>query len=260
MVIIPVLDILHQRCVHAVGGHRDAYQPVQSVLAKTNKPLDLARGYRDQLGLNQLYVADLNAIQFGRPQLDVYKQLQNDGFELFIDAGLSDVENAEAIFGKFSIGAESLSIIVGLESVCGPNCLATIISRFGAENIIFSVDMFGGEPMVPRGRWSVSDFHNVVEAAYVVGARRFILLELSRVGTESGLPMMAECAQLREKHPEIELILGGGVRHVNDIRQAAGHGADGVLIATALHKGEITRKEIEIALEIQRKTQFVPEN
>jgi phosphoribosylformimino-5-aminoimidazole carboxamide ribotide isomerase len=213
-------------------------------LCKTTKPLDLALGYREHLGLNLIYLADLDAIQINRPQHDVYKSLISAGFHLMIDAGLADITNGELIFGRYQVKAPELSIIVGLESVCGPNCLATLITRFGSDNVIFSVDMFGGEPMIPRGRWPDPHFASVVQAAYEVGTRRFILLELSRVGMESGLPMLAECEEMRKTYPGIEIIPGGGVRRPEDIRQAAKHGANGILLATALHKGEINKELI----------------
>ena len=44
-------------------GERERYRPVSSVLAgEDGDPLALARAFRSELGLDELYVADLDAI------------------------------------------------------------------------------------------------------------------------------------------------------------------------------------------------------
>ena len=63
MRLIPVMDLKDGLVVHAVRGERQRYQPVKSVLCPTAQPLDVALAFRDQLGLSELYIADLDAIQ-----------------------------------------------------------------------------------------------------------------------------------------------------------------------------------------------------
>ena len=60
--VIPVLDLKDGRAVHAKGGRRDHYRPIQSILHPTSDPIALARAFRAGLGLHTLYLADLDAI------------------------------------------------------------------------------------------------------------------------------------------------------------------------------------------------------
>jgi len=80
--ILPVLDLLNGIVVRGVGGRRDEYRPVKSVLTDSAKPLDVARAFRDRLELTTLYVADLDGILHQQPNETVFRQLATDGFEL----------------------------------------------------------------------------------------------------------------------------------------------------------------------------------
>ena len=48
---------------------------------------------RDSLGLQTLYLADLDAIGGRPPCLDIYREIIASGFHLWIDAGVRDVES-----------------------------------------------------------------------------------------------------------------------------------------------------------------------
>ena len=83
--ILPVLDLLNGVVVRGVGGRRDEYRPVESVLTVSVKPLDVARAFRERLGLTTLYVADLDGILHQLPNDNVFRQLAADGLELWSD-------------------------------------------------------------------------------------------------------------------------------------------------------------------------------
>ncbi|HYS00556.1 MAG TPA: HisA/HisF-related TIM barrel protein, partial [Gemmatimonadales bacterium] len=71
MRVIPVLDLRGGQAVLARGGRREAYAPVRSQLVDggaASDPLVLARAYRDVLGCDEWYVADLDALAGGAVQ------------------------------------------------------------------------------------------------------------------------------------------------------------------------------------------------
>jgi phosphoribosylformimino-5-aminoimidazole carboxamide ribotide isomerase len=55
MRVVGVIDLKAGAAVHAVRGERERYRPV-------GDPLSLAHRFRDALGLDELYVANLDAI------------------------------------------------------------------------------------------------------------------------------------------------------------------------------------------------------
>ena len=88
--LIPVLDVQDRIAVHAVGGIRSHYRPLHTKLHASSDPIAIARAYRDVLGLNELYLADLDAIAGKRPDGRLYADLGEQGLSLWIDAGIKD--------------------------------------------------------------------------------------------------------------------------------------------------------------------------
>src|SRR4051812_49736255 len=66
MRVVGVIDLKDGTAVHAVRGERERYRPVRSVVGGDDgDALALARGFRAELELDELYVADLDAITGG---------------------------------------------------------------------------------------------------------------------------------------------------------------------------------------------------
>ncbi len=75
-----------------------------------------------------------------------------------------------------------------------------------------------------------------------VGVKEVLVIDLALVGTMKG-PPVRKLRKLAGK-VKVDLIAGGGVRDVNDILKIAKTGVKGVLVASALHQGAITRKHL----------------
>ena len=97
MRVIPVLDLLDSVVVRGVAGRRDEYRPVESTIAVSASPLDVAQSFRGHFGLSTLYVADLDAILHGELNREVLAELTGDGFELLVDAGIRNAADADSL-------------------------------------------------------------------------------------------------------------------------------------------------------------------
>src|SRR4051812_4963977 len=75
--VVPVLDLLAGRVVHAIGGDRAHYRPLRTGLHPGSDPIGIARGYRDALHLREVYLADLDAIAGGAPDLALYRSIRS---------------------------------------------------------------------------------------------------------------------------------------------------------------------------------------
>jgi phosphoribosylformimino-5-aminoimidazole carboxamide ribotide isomerase len=238
MQIIPVLDIKRGRVVRGVAGEREEYRPVESRIADDAEVLTVAEAFRAHFALTRLYVADLDAIQDDRPNFSAYRLLVHKGFEVIIDAGLRDVGRARELFD-----AGASAVIAGLESSPGPAHVAQLIGEFGPERVIFSLDLKHGRPLAETDAWGDSA-SEIARRTIELGVRRMIVLDLAGVGTASGVGTLELCRQLQEDDGDLELITGGGVRGVDDLRVLHAAGIDGVLVASALHNGSITMDDL----------------
>src|SRR5205823_5478053 len=152
-------------------------------------PLDVARAFRSHFGLNELYLADLDAITGAPPALPLYAALRSDGFRLWVDAGVRDIADALPLA---AVGVEA--IVIGLETVKGPEALEELCLKLGRERIIFSLDLKGGKPLTSSSRWNSADPWSIAEQAVACGVRRLLVLDLARVGVNAGTGTEELCA------------------------------------------------------------------
>ena len=234
MLILPVLDLLNGIVVRGVGGRRDEYRPVKSVLTSSIEPLDVARAFRKKLGLTTLYVADLNGILHQRPNIDVVLQLAADGFEMWVDGGVRSLGEVSRL-----LSAGAVKVIVGLESLPDVRLLVALVGEFGAERIVFSLDLKAGQPLLGDARWPAASPLDIAHSVIAAGFTQLIVLDLASVGELRGPSTLDLCRSIRQFAPNIRLTTGGGVRHADDLVPLSAAGIDSILLATSLHNGSI---------------------
>jgi phosphoribosylformimino-5-aminoimidazole carboxamide ribotide isomerase len=239
MRILPVLDVMGGVVVRGVGGRRHEYRPIVSRLTPSSAPLDVARAFREHLGLDELYLADLDAIGGARPALALCEALRREGFALWVDAGIRSAAEARAVA---EAGLEGL--VIGLETVRGPEELARACREFGAR-VVFSLDLKGGRPLGDTSAWGGNDPVGIAAQAVGLGVRRLLVLDLACVGEGEGTRTEQLCAALAARHPGVEVAAGGGVRGQADLRRLRSCGVRTALVASALHDGTLTRPQLD---------------
>jgi phosphoribosylformimino-5-aminoimidazole carboxamide ribotide isomerase len=239
MEILPVLDLLEGIVVRGVAGRRSEYRPIVSHLTDVPDVLSVARAFRSQFGLTRLYVADLDAIIYQRPNFDIYHTLASEGFELLIDAGSREIAAANQV-----VEAGAKKAIAGLETWPGPVELAELCDDLGAAQVVFSLDLLRGASVGQLDSWGTSDPFEIGAGAVQCGVTEMIVLDLAQVGVGEGVTTGSLCRRFKERFPGLSIITGGGIRNMADLLKLADLGVSGVLIASALHDGRIGAREI----------------
>lgn len=245
MRIVPVIDLMGGQVVRGIAGQRETYRPIESGLAAGAAPSDIGRALADAFDVNEIYLADLDAIRGGVPAGDTYRQLLHDGISLWIDAGVGSPQLAERLLrfesdSTNSSASQVSGIIVGLESLDDPAALAAIVERVGSARLIFSLDLQQGQPLACFADWRRLSPIAIACEAYQLGVRRMIVLDLAGVGVGAGVPTLELCQAIRTAQPDVELTSGGGVRGVDDLLALQAAGCSAALVASALHDGRIT--------------------
>ena len=237
--VVPVIDLKDGTAVHAVRGERERYRPVRSALAGDDgDPLALARAFRSELGLDELYVADLDAIGRERDNRALLAALTREA-RVMVDAGVSAPARAR---GLLELGAHR--VIVGTETLSGPHALDRLLAELPDGAVILSVDLREGGLLSPDAQLAGLAAVAAVARLHCTGLRAAIVLDLARVGSGAG-PDVALIDEIHAAFPDLELLVGGGVRDVEDLRAIRAAGAAGALVATALHSGVIGARELE---------------
>ena len=229
--------------VHAVGGRRDQYRPLRGIWQASGSPIGLAVALRDGLGADHLYLADLDAIAGRLPDRDVYEGIIAAGMTLWLDAGVGDLARLEPLL---DLDPDRSRLVLGLESVAGPDELARLVGRIGAGRAIFSLDLDDQRPRIAAGAaWPGQEPDEIADRAIACGVRTLILLDLARVGTGRGIGTGDLLTRLRTHHPSVAVSVGGGIRGIDDVLRMKELGASAVLVGSAIHDGRIGRRELE---------------
>jgi len=233
-----VLDLMGGRAVWARGGIRAAYAPVRSALLREGgDAVALARAFHGTLGCGECYAADLDAIMGAPPQLELLRRLAAVGSRLWADVGAASPAQAGSVLAA---GADR--VIVGLETLPSFDVLAAIVHAHGRERVAFSLDLRAGRPVPPYREEPLALVNEAVRA----GVAAVIVLDLARVGSGEGVDL-ALGAAIRRAHPNLELLIGGGIASPHDLAGAATAGYDGALVASALHDGRLDAASVAAA-------------
>jgi HisA/HisF family protein len=228
--------------VQGLRGERQHYRAVRSGLVAGSDPVVIARALCRECDGKAVYVADLDALEGRGDQRMVIRELRDDlGAEPWVDAGVSDPETASRL-----LEAGAARVIVGTETLTDIGSLRAIRKSLSSAQMLVSVDVGAAGVLSRCSALSGQAPLAAIELLADEEVTEVILLALRHVGTGEG-PDLDTLRAVREAFPDLRLISGGGVRTAEDLRALAEAGADGVLLATALHRGWITAAHIRAA-------------
>lgn len=227
MELIPVIDLMGGVVVHARRGARDAYRPIETPLSASAAPLDVADGLLALGAFRTLYIADLDAIAGTGGHDGVLAGLaaRHPALALWVDAG-------EVFPGALArrVAQGPGRPVIGSESLAG---IDDAVAALAAGGGLLSLD-YG--PEGPRGP---SELH----AGAGLWPDAVIVMTLARVGAGQG-PDLERLAGILARAGGRRVYAAGGVRDVSDLHRLAGLGVAGVLLASALHDGRLSREDI----------------
>lgn len=226
MQIIPVLDVMNGEVVQAGGGERHNYPPLQSQLTHATQPFQVVEDLLGWLDFPQIYLADLDAIEHGQLNQALYQEILQafPRQQFWIDAGATDTGSL-GVYANFNrvIGSETLT--------------PGRIEEIDTARDILSLDFRGENFLGPTAL--------LAETRY--WTQRMIVMSLHKVG---GLgPDLEKLSVVRQRSPQQLIYAAGGVRDADDLAVLANNQIDGVLLATALHDGRLSKTLIESYME-----------
>ena len=233
MQIIPVIDLLDGAIVHAKKGERQRYQPIKSLLTSSHKPLDIVSALLDIYSFQQLYIADLNAIQkienVYTTNFSVIEAIAKrfPHLKLWIDAGVSN--NTELnIWQKLDA-----TIVLGTENFAR---LSNFLSLKNQPNLQFVLSL----DFMPHGYQGPKELLTNSEH----WSQDVIVMSLANVGVNQGMNI-----DLIKKVMAIavgeNVYAAGGIRHIEDLIRLKDLGVYGALVATALHQKQLTYQHLK---------------
>ncbi len=221
--IVFVIDILNGNAVHAVKGERSKYQPVQSRVCSSSDPLDMVSALKPK----EVYIADLDRLQHTGDNFELIKEISMNT-RTMVDTGaekLSDVERYIGIADTVILGTETASLE-----------LIDVAAKLFPGVINVSIDIKNGS-VLTKDRNMVMKPQELVELLNGYDIADIIILDLNKVGTGAGIDVdfLQDIVGLSAH----SILVGGGIRGMDDIDALEETGVGGALVATAVHSGRI---------------------
>jgi phosphoribosylformimino-5-aminoimidazole carboxamide ribotide isomerase len=218
------MDLLNGSVVHAVKGERSKYKPIQdSMICNSSDPFEIISSVKP----HEIYIADLDHIQDMGDNFEIIKKI-SEKTKTMVDIGvknMDDVKKCAQIADTVIIGTETASFeVIEYAAIQFP----------GRINV--SIDMKNGH-VLTKDRAMEERPEDLVRRMNDINVKDIILLDLGKVGTSTGIDEI-----FLKKISEISthnILVGGGVKDVNDIEILEKSGISGALVATALHNGNI---------------------
>ncbi len=226
MKIIPVIDLKNGLVVHARHGLREHYQPIQSPLCQSADMFAVMEGFLKLAEFDTFYIADLNAItQQGDHESLLKKVLAAfPDIQFWLDKGYQTYES---------------------QAQTPVNCLPVLGSECYQDDTLNQLNLFNKRFILSLD-YSLSGSLGA-PALFTTPALwpdNLIIMTLAQVGSQQG-PDFAKLRQFCKDYPDKNFIAAGGVRHSEDLIQLQQLGIKQTLIASSLHSGAISQRDIE---------------
>ena len=236
--IYPAIDIREGRVVRLLQG--DYAQET----SYSNDPLEVARNYKNA-GAVWLHLVDLDAAKAGSyTLLETATRMQKEiGLKIQTGGGIRKKMDVEGL-----INAGIDRVVIGTLAIKQPELIAECIHEFGTERITVALDTRQDENGVwqlPVKGWteqSEKNLFDMLDFYQENGLRHLLCTDIARDGMLSGLnnDLYAEIAN---RFPAVEVQASGGVKTLQDIRDAKMAGAGGAILGRALLEGRFSLQE-----------------
>jgi len=235
MNIIPAIDIIDGKCVRLTQGDYE-----QKKIYNTD-PLEVALQYEAH-GISRLHLVDLDGAKARKViNYDVLEKICART-HLSVDFG-GGVQSDDDLQNVFGAGAQQVT--GGSIAVREPQRFMRWLSDYGSEKIILGAD--AKDRKVAIGGWQENtsdDVLDFIENYHGKGVKYVICTDVARDGLLQG-PSIELYAEILAKTPGVRLIASGGVSCLEDLRQLAPMGLEGVIIGKAIYENKISLNDLQ---------------
>jgi len=232
MNIYPAIDLLGGKVVRLDQG---------SYLRSTkysDKPLDIARSFEAN-GASWLHIIDLDAAKSANLEnFSIIKDIvENSQLKIQVGGGVRSVNAAEKLL---SLGVER--VIIGTTAVKNPDVVADMITRFGPEKIVVSVDI--AQTNIATDGWleaSKISQEAFASTLHRIGVQNIIVTDIERDGRMNGpnLTLLNQWLGFG-----FSVTAAGGVTSIEDISKLDSAGIAGAIIGKSIYENNIDVKTL----------------
>ena len=239
MIVIPAIDLMDGKAVRLIKGRRD------NITVYRENPLELVSEF-NELGVKRIHVVDLDAAFTGGEKNNrelIKKIAELSRCEIEVGGGIRSFSDAERVLG-YPVDR----IVIGTMPIVNRSEFEKVMATFG-DRVILGVDVEGN--FVRISGWQENSELNHIDFLLAMkgyGVRETIVTDISRDGTLAGVNV--EFYKDIAVKTELDVIVSGGIRDIDDIKAVKGlepFGVKGVIVGKAFYEGTL---DLKGALEV----------
>ena len=230
MKIIPAIDLMNGQVVRLYKGD----PKLKTVY--DNDPVKIAKKWEAD-GADMLHLVDLDATLGIGSNIEIIKKILSElSIPVEVAGGL---RNESLISDMIKI---SNRVVLGTLAFKNKDLLKKLLSTYGSEKIVISVDHMDGE-IVIHG-WQDKTGIKLIDSVrefLEMGFTEFLLTNVSKDGTMQGpdLEFLEQTCTLEKTN----VIASGGISNVSDVIKVKEKNAFGVILGKALYENKISIQE-----------------
>jgi len=225
--IIPVIDVMGGKVVHAGGGERTEYPLLKSTLTTSHDPIEVIMDLLAYYPFTTFYIADLDAIMSGIRDDKLYSKISQayPQINFYLDAGVANKLSWQSLMVNKNVYS-----VIGTETLIETSWLSDAEVQ---EKSILSLDFKQGVFLGDDQLLNSSD----------LWPKQIIAMNLDYIGSQLG-PDLTLLADLKGQSSN-NIIAAGGVRSKQDLMALQQQGIKQVLVASALHDGRVNKQVLD---------------
>jgi phosphoribosylformimino-5-aminoimidazole carboxamide ribotide isomerase len=238
VLIFPAIDIKDNECVRLTQGDYEQ----KKVYAKD--PAEVAKKWERE-GASFLHIVDLDGAKDGllSNKQSIRKIVESVSIPVQLGGGIRD---EETVIKLLELGVNR--VILGTVAVENPSLVERLISLYGPERIIVSIDANEGK-VATRGWREISEIDALAlcQTLEKIGVSTIVYTDILRDGMLQG-PNFAIYQELSEK-TNLQVIASGGIGSLKDIENLASLELYGTIVGKALYEEKVDLKEVLSCLQ-----------
>jgi len=242
--LIPAMDIREGKVIRLTQGD------FSKQITYSDDPLTILRQFIEA-GALWIHVVNLDGALTGNFKenlsypviLNLIALSKQAGIKIQIGGGIRSVEIVDELILK---GADR--IILGTIALDDEKLL-NILSKQDKNKIAIALDTSDGT--IRTKGWQIDsnlDIFNVLSKLENLGIQDFVVTDIMKDGTSTGLNTNLFLELMERKKPKTRIIASGGVSNIGDVENALLY-ADGVIVGKALYNGNIPLKVLGTFLD-----------
>lgn len=235
IIIIPAIDLMDGKCVRLTQGDYGQKKEYSA------DPAETALHFED-CGIKRLHVVDLDGARAHQPcNLKVLEELASKtSLDIEWGGGIKDESSLKTVLDTGAARA-----ICGSIAADEPEKFTSWLRKYGPSRIILGADIRNGK--IATHGWlkdSGIPIDDLIRRFMQDGLRQMICTDISKDGMLEG-PDFSLYTGLKQRWPELDVTLSGGISSMEDIAKAEKLGLHSVITGKAIYEGKITLKEIQ---------------